>query len=203
MRGEESPGDAVLPQPNVADGGTPFVPLCIDLDGAASVFTSPTGTFTAGLSAVWSPAPPPAIATGTNGQVSPADLSSTRTPTSFAAQSSRYPSALILEYGSSIANFTINGLEIDDSYQAASATANLGNGSLGQLTIDAVDSIRIAAPVAGAGLATVANVTGAGLALLDTGWEFPDWVMCDGVPYILAESGMASIKVDGVVEPYE
>jgi hypothetical protein len=33
MRGEESPGDAVLPQPNVADGGTPSVPLCIDLDG--------------------------------------------------------------------------------------------------------------------------------------------------------------------------
>src|SRR6516225_2992510 len=59
--------------------------------GADSVFTSPTGTFTAGLSAVWSPAPPPTIATGPTGQVSLADLSSARTPTSFAAQSSPVP----------------------------------------------------------------------------------------------------------------
>ena len=111
--------------------------------------------------------------------------------------------ALIVEYGSSIANFTINGLAIDDSYQAATALANLANGSLGQLTIDAVDSTRIAAPVLGAGFAAIANVTGAGQAVLNTGWEFPDWVMSDGVPYISAETGMASIKVGGVVEPYQ
>ena len=34
------------------------------------------------------------------------------------------------------------------------------------------------------------------------GWEFPDAVMADGVPYISASTGMPSIKVAGIVEPY-
>jgi hypothetical protein len=55
------------------------------LVGADSVFTSPTRTFTPGLSAVWSPAPPPGIATGTTGQVSLAGLAPSRPSTSFAA----------------------------------------------------------------------------------------------------------------------
>ena len=42
--------------------------ICSPPVGADSVFTSPTGTFTAGLSAVWSPAPPPTITTRTTGQ---------------------------------------------------------------------------------------------------------------------------------------
>jgi hypothetical protein len=43
-------------------------------------------------------------------------------------------------------------------------------------------------------------VSGAGV--LATGWEFPDAVMANEVPYISANSGLPSIKVGGVVEPY-
>lgn len=110
--------------------------------------------------------------------------------------------ALIVEYGSSIANFEVDGLAVNDGYPAAAAMANLANGTLGQLTIDAVTSARIAAPVSGAGFAAVGEVTGTGLAVLNSGWEFPDWVMADGVPYISAETGIASIEVNGVVEPF-
>ena len=38
--------------------------------------------------------------------------------------------------------------------------------------------------------------------MLATGWEFPDSVMADGVPYISATTGSPSIKVGGIVEPY-
>jgi hypothetical protein len=38
--------------------------------------------------------------------------------------------------------------------------------------------------------------------VLNTGWEFPDSVMCDGVPYISASTGKPAIKIDGKVEPY-
>ena len=55
------------------------------LVGADSALALPTRTFTSGLSAVWSPAPPPDIATETTGQVSLAGFSSARTTTSFAA----------------------------------------------------------------------------------------------------------------------
>ena len=53
--------------------------------GADQVFTQPTRTFTSGLPADWSPAPPPDITTGATGQVPLAGLSPARTPTSFAA----------------------------------------------------------------------------------------------------------------------
>ena len=56
-------------------------------DGADQVVTQPTGTFTSGLSAGWSPAPPPDIATVATGRVPPAGLSPARTSTSLAAPS--------------------------------------------------------------------------------------------------------------------
>ena len=56
-------------------------------DGADQVVTQPTGTFTSGLSADWSPAPPPDIATVATGRVPPAGLSPARTSTSLAAPS--------------------------------------------------------------------------------------------------------------------
>jgi len=51
------------------------VDLLAPLVGADQAFTQPTGTFTSGLSTVWSPAPPPDITTETTGQFSLAGLS--------------------------------------------------------------------------------------------------------------------------------
>jgi len=50
------------------------------------------------------------------------------------------------------------------------------------------------------GFSSIGSVSGNGV--LATGWEFPDAVMVDGVPYISANSGLPSIKVGGVVETY-
>jgi hypothetical protein len=38
--------------------------------------------------------------------------------------------------------------------------------------------------------------------VLATGWQFPNAVMSNNVPYISANSGLPSIKINGVVEPY-
>lgn len=51
------------------------VDLLAPLVGADQASTQPTGTFTSGLSTVWSPAPPPDITTETTGQFSLAGLS--------------------------------------------------------------------------------------------------------------------------------
>ena len=63
------------------------VELLAPLTELTGLFTQPTGTFTSGLSADWSPAPPPDIATVVTGQVPLAGLSPARTPTSLAAPS--------------------------------------------------------------------------------------------------------------------
>jgi hypothetical protein len=77
---------------------------------------------------------------------------------------------------------------------------NMGAGSIGQLAINSVDSAHIAGPVSPGGFLSIGSVTGTGV--LATGWEFPDNVMADNVPYISATTGLPSIKIDGVVEPY-
>ena len=51
------------------------VDLLAPMVGADRASTQPTGTFTSGLSTVWSPAPPPDITTETTGQFSLAGLS--------------------------------------------------------------------------------------------------------------------------------
>jgi len=48
--------------------------LLAPLVGADQAFTQPTGTFTSGLPADWSPAPPPDMTTVATGQVPPAGL---------------------------------------------------------------------------------------------------------------------------------
>jgi hypothetical protein len=77
---------------------------------------------------------------------------------------------------------------------------NIGWGSIGEVVLDSLDSNNILAPVSAGGFSSVGSVSGAGV--LATGWEFPDAVMANGVPYISANSGVPSIKVNGVVEPY-
>jgi len=107
--------------------------------------------------------------------------------------------ALVLNYTSSIGQLTFDGFML----QAGSTTpalVDIASGTLGQLVINSVNSAGIKNPISSGGFSSCGTVSGTGV--LATGWEFPDDVMCDGVPYISAETGLPSIKIDGVVEPY-
>jgi hypothetical protein len=110
--------------------------------------------------------------------------------------------ALILDNDSTIDNLTFNGYGVRDNGAQLPSPDLLGieSGSIGQLVINSVDSNNINAPISPGGFSSVGSVSGAGV--LETGWEYPDAVMADGVPYISAASGLPSIKVAGVVEPY-
>jgi hypothetical protein len=110
--------------------------------------------------------------------------------------------ALIVESGSLIQNLEFNGFTVGDTGSSSPVPEllTIGSGSIGQLIIDTLDSKLISAPVSQGGFSSIGSVTGAGV--LATAWEFPDAVMANGVPYISANSGMPSIKVGGVVEPY-
>ena len=109
--------------------------------------------------------------------------------------------AVVLENGSMINSLEFNGFGIQDdgNYSPASALLNVESGSIQQLGLDAINSSSITSPVQ-TGRWSIGVVTGAGV--LATNWEFPDSVMANGVPYISATTGLPSIKVDGVVEPY-
>lgn len=110
--------------------------------------------------------------------------------------------AVVMENNSSIANVVFNGFALQDTSTSSSIPALLiiGSGTIGQLTIGSLNSSNIRIPATTAGFASVGSVCGAGV--LGTGWEFPDDVMADEVPYISASTGLPSIKVAGVVEPY-
>ena len=110
--------------------------------------------------------------------------------------------AVVLESDSTIDQLSFNGFGVQDggSSSPVPSLLNIGLGSIGQLVIDSLDTSNIRGPVSPGGFANVGSVSGAGV--LATGWEFPDTVMADGVPYISANSGLPSIKVGGVVEPY-
>ena len=110
-------------------------------------------------------------------------------------------SALVLENGSTIDNLTFKGFGVQDGSGSPMPTLlNIGWGSVGELILDSLDSGNISAPVTAGGFSRVGSVSGA--SVLATGWKFPDSVMADGVPYISASSGLPSIKVGGIVEPY-
>jgi hypothetical protein len=110
----------------------------------------------------------------------------------------------LLEYGSGIANLVINGFSIQDpvgkSYPAVPSLLAAAAGSLGTLVLTSVDPKLIQVPCESGQFSNISSVKGAGV--LATNWEFPDSAMADGVPYISATTGLPSIKVDGVVEPY-
>lgn len=110
--------------------------------------------------------------------------------------------AVILENNSTINNLEFSGFTVQDtgSYSALPELVMLGSASIGQLVLDSVDSNNIQSPVSPGGFPDIGTVSGAGV--LATGWEFPNAVMANEVPYISASSGMPSIKVNGVVEPY-
>jgi Glycosyl hydrolases family 28 len=110
--------------------------------------------------------------------------------------------ALILDNDSTIDNLTFNGYSVRDNGAQLPSPDLLGieSGTIGQLVINSVDSNNINVPISPGGFSNVGSVSGAGV--LETAWEYPDAVMADGVPYISADSGLPSIKVAGVVEPY-
>jgi len=109
---------------------------------------------------------------------------------------------IFLEYNSSIASLAFNGFAVQDagSYAPIPALIDIGSGSVAQLVLSSISSANVTAPVSSEAFSSVGSVSGAGV--LATGWEFPDAVMANGVPYISANSGLPSIKVGGVVEPY-
>jgi hypothetical protein len=114
-------------------------------------------------------------------------------------------SALIIENGSTINNLELNGFAVQDaagkSYAPAQELIEFISGTIGQMVLDAVTSTKIEAPVSPGGFAYTGTVSGTGV--LATGWEFPDAVMANNVPYISATTGQPSVKINGVVEPYD
>jgi hypothetical protein len=110
--------------------------------------------------------------------------------------------AVVLENDAIIGSVVFNGFAVQDAgaFAAVPALIMIGRGSVGQLVLGAVNSENIQAGVPAEMLASVGSVCGTGV--LATRWEFPDAVMADGVPYLSASTGLPSIKVGGVVEPY-
>ncbi|MGA2847837.1 MAG: glycosyl hydrolase family 28 protein [Terracidiphilus sp.] len=110
--------------------------------------------------------------------------------------------ALVLEYNSTIASLVFNGFSLQNTVSNSSMPELLDpvSGSIGTLILNSLNSSGISAPVFQGGFADIGTVSGSGV--LGTGWQFPDSVMANGVPYISATTGLPSIKVDGVVEPY-
>jgi len=110
--------------------------------------------------------------------------------------------AVILDNNSSITNLVLNGIAVQDTgtFSPLSALFNIGQGSVDNLVIDSVNPKQIETLIAPGNFSTIGSVAGSGV--LATGWKFPDAVMANGVPYISANSGLPSIKINGVVEPY-
>ena len=96
----------------------------------------------------------------------------------------------------------LNGFAVQQagSYSPIPELLNIGSGSIGQLVLGSLSKTNITAPVSAGGFSSIGSVSGAGV--LATGWEFPDAVIADGVPYISASTGLPSIKIGGVVESY-
>jgi Glycosyl hydrolases family 28 len=109
--------------------------------------------------------------------------------------------AVVLENDSTIGNVTFNGFAMQEARSPTPVPGllDIGSGSIGALVLNSLSSNNIVAPVWGE-FSSVGLVSGAGV--LTTGWEFPDDVMANGVPYLSASTGLPTIKVGGVVEPY-
>lgn len=109
---------------------------------------------------------------------------------------------MMLENNSSIEYLEFNGFDLQNEGTSSLVPylIEIDQGSIGQLVFDSLQSTNIKSPVSAGGFSSVELVSGAGV--LATGWEFPNEVMANNVPYISAETGLPSIKINGVVEPY-
>jgi Glycosyl hydrolases family 28 len=110
--------------------------------------------------------------------------------------------AVTLENDSTIANLIFNGFGLLEAGPATPVPSlvHIGWGSIGQLVLNSVNGRGITAPLPADEFPHVGSVSGRGV--LASGWQFPDTVMADGVPYISASTGAPSIKVNGVINPY-
>lgn len=111
------------------------------------------------------------------------------------------PASILANY-SRIEYLGFNGFNVQDvaAYVPTPRLLDIDQGSIGQLVFGSLSSNNILAAASEGGFSSVGSVSGAGV--LATGWEFPDGVMADGVPYLSASTGMPSIKIDGLVKPY-
>jgi hypothetical protein len=108
---------------------------------------------------------------------------------------------MILENNSTIGSLVFSGFTVETgSHSKVPTLVEIGSGSVGQLVLNALSASGIQSAIADGGFSKIGSVSGTGV--LATGWEFPDFVMANGVPYISASTGQPSIKVNGVVEPY-
>jgi Glycosyl hydrolases family 28 len=109
---------------------------------------------------------------------------------------------LVLQNNSVIKNLVFSGFCVQDSgtHSSIAELLDFMSGSIEQLVLTSVAPANILAPISAGGFANIGLVSGTGV--LATGWEFPDSVMANGVPYISASTGLPSIKIDGVVESY-
>jgi len=109
--------------------------------------------------------------------------------------------AVVLENDSTIDSLVFNGFALAKAGPVPiSSLVEMAAGSIRQLVLNSVNSGNINTPVPANEFSNIGMVSGQGV--LATGWEFPDAVMADGVPYISASTGLPSIKVNGVVNPY-
>jgi glycosyl hydrolase family 28 len=110
--------------------------------------------------------------------------------------------ALILANLSQIEYLAFNGFAVQETagFIPIPELLAIVQGSIGQLVFGSVNTNYILAPLSQGGFASVGSVSGAGV--LATGWEFPDDVMADGVPYISASTGSPTVKVNGVPQPF-
>ena len=109
--------------------------------------------------------------------------------------------AAILANNSRLETLAFNGFEVQDAGVPMPELLDIAQGSIGQLVFGSLNSNNIVVPVPEGGFSSVGSVSGAGV--LATGWEFPDSVMADGVPYFSASTGLPSIKINGVVQLYQ
>jgi hypothetical protein len=107
--------------------------------------------------------------------------------------------ALVLANSSKIEFLAFNGFAVQ-GYGSMPELLVIVQGSIGQLVFKSLSSSNVLAPVSEGGFSSIGSVSGEGV--LATGWQFPDVVMADGVPYISASTGSPSIKVNGAVQPF-
>jgi hypothetical protein len=108
----------------------------------------------------------------------------------------------VVQNQSLIRKLEIDGFSIEDhgDHDPSPEMLKFISGNIGQLVLNSVSTAHINAPVSPGGISNISSISGSGV--LATGWEFPDPVMADNVPYISAATGRPSIKIDGVVYPY-
>jgi Glycosyl hydrolases family 28 len=109
---------------------------------------------------------------------------------------------LVFNNNSVLNSLVFNGFGVTSagSYSPVNELLDFLSGSIDQLVLNSIDRANILALASAGGFSSIGLVSGSGV--LATNWEFPDSVMANDVPYISASTGLPSIKLGGVVQPY-